>query len=453
MQQKCGSKSLMPSEGNNFLTKRSSTIEEGRWDQTGVALMDKIPQNPYIGDGVRIPYETILQNAESEVTTKQTADTPGYYRKIARGEMLPMNPYQRTTEKISYNRGNVAYRNAGLNGLVRYADSVARLSGLLDGLPLDFRILGTGFEGEYRSASPALVASVDREAATKTRLKIGNQQASLGESFLQINKTIDLVGTNTIRFVKAMSALEKGNIAGAWTALGISARRRQGLRFSKSYATHRNQTISQFWIELQYGWKPLIQDIYGSVEALHQYLSKSNTLVRATAQSSKSNKESWHPNNCGGTLIESTTTYGVKYVVYYRVIDPEARTLQQLGIINPALVAWDLVPWSFAVDWVLPIGNWLSSMTATVGLSFHSGCKMIKLRDTSIRTDRATRLSNPLEQETFQFTSVGRKERTTFQRIVIGDFPSVTLPSFKNPFSRTHLLNALALATLLVKRK
>lgn len=40
----------------------------------------------------------------------------------------------------------------------------------------------------------------------------------------------------------------------------------------------------------------------------------------------------------------------------------------QYGIANPALVLWEMVPFSFAVDWFLDIGGYLESLGALNGL-------------------------------------------------------------------------------------
>jgi hypothetical protein len=41
----------------------------------------------------------------------------------------------------------------------------------------------------------------------------------------------------------------------------------------------------------------------------------------------------------------------------------------RLGLINPASVAWELVPFSFVVDWFTGFGSYLDSFTELAGLS------------------------------------------------------------------------------------
>jgi len=36
---------------------------------------------------------------------------------------------------------------------------------------------------------------------------------------------------------------------------------------------------------------------------------------------------------------------------------------------NPALVAWELVPFSFVADWFVPIGSWLTAIAPLIGIT------------------------------------------------------------------------------------
>lgn len=50
------------------------------------------------------------------------------------------------------------------------------------------------------------------------------------------------------------------------------------------------------------------------------------------------------------------------------VRNPNLHLASQLGLTNPASVAYELVPYSFVLDWVLPLGPFLSSLTDFSGL-------------------------------------------------------------------------------------
>lgn len=48
--------------------------------------------------------------------------------------------------------------------------------------------------------------------------------------------------------------------------------------------------------------------------------------------------------------------------------NPGLRQLNGLGLLNPALLWWELLPYSFVVDWFLPVGDVLTSLTAGIGM-------------------------------------------------------------------------------------
>ena len=50
------------------------------------------------------------------------------------------------------------------------------------------------------------------------------------------------------------------------------------------------------------------------------------------------------------------------------ISSPNSLKANQLGLVNPASVAWELIPFSFLVDWFLPVGKFLESYTDTVGM-------------------------------------------------------------------------------------
>jgi hypothetical protein len=48
--------------------------------------------------------------------------------------------------------------------------------------------------------------------------------------------------------------------------------------------------------------------------------------------------------------------------------------MASIGLINPSTVVWELIPFSFVVDWFLPIGNFLHGLSALTGTSTQQGC-------------------------------------------------------------------------------
>jgi len=116
-----------------------------------------------------------------------------------------------------------------------------------------------------------------------------------------------------------------------------------------------------------------------------------------------------------------------------------------MGLINPAEVAWELTPWSFVVDWFIPVGNFLEALTARAGVTFIDGCSAYKVVSDRHMTymgydSGALPLTN-----SFGITS----HCESYTRRKLGGFP---YPGFyyKSPFSSKHALNALALVRQLL---
>jgi len=122
----------------------------------------------------------------------------------------------------------------------------------------------------------------------------------------------------------------------------------------------------------------------------------------------------------------------------------EVHTLAQMGFTNPALIAWELTPWSFVIDWFLPVGNFISSLDATLGLVFVDGYKSTRVTKNS----HSHAWWDPgIKNVSYHWEGsvIGSNSEETFLRSTLTSFPSPRLPSFKNPFSSQHLLNAVAL--------
>jgi hypothetical protein len=136
--------------------------------------------------------------------------------------------------------------------------------------------------------------------------------------------------------------------------------------------------LAALYLQYVYGAKPLMQDIHGIIE-LAKDKSNNPLLLSASKKVSgqmPSQKTAfWNPSDRHGINIamegESRTSCHL-----WAEIDPNyrgTRTLNQLGLLNPASLAWELVPFSFVIDWALPIGPVLQALTAPAGLRFVNG--------------------------------------------------------------------------------
>jgi len=253
------------------------------------------------------------------------------------------------------------------------------------------------------------------------------------------------------RITGAIHDIKRGNLVGAARHLGVNPGKRITRRRTTGAARSQAEAAAQAWLELQYGWKPLLSDLHGATVILHEMAKKeTNRYVKATGRSTRTDvrtlPQTFSPpsgfTGRGGGVLEQQYDYTCKYVVYYILADPAVKSLSELGITNPLSVAWELMPWSFVIDWFLPIGNWLNSFDATNGLLFHSGCST-----TYSSVKSKWQCTNYVSRPTEYYLSEGQQSYfgLDVSRNAITAFPTLPFPVFKNPASKAHLANALSL--------
>lgn len=126
-------------------------------------------------------------------------------------------------------------------------------------------------------------------------------------------------------------------------------------------------------LEVEFGWRPLVDDIGKALRVAAQPIPQD--YVKGVAKRNVTWKES---NN--SVRDSGFGQFRVTYGAVVSVTNPNAFLLNQLGLLNPIGVAWDLIPWSFVVNMFLNVNQMIESLTNEVGLT---------VRDRSITETRA----------------------------------------------------------------
>jgi len=292
---------------------------------------------------------------------------------------------------------------------------------------------------------------------------IQNAQAgisgNLAQNLAQINQTVSMITTAASSITKSILALKSGNIPGAVSAL---ARFSNSSRFQKKGSPSLKKSLANNWLALQYGWKPLLSDIEGAMRSLGN--AKMNSALGSTfvaqvtgSASAKHVSDSNGPvafyPTVGPHAVQSTevTETRTRYGIRYKITDPTVAFLQQTGFTNPLNLAWEILPFSFVVDWFLPIGPFLESLSYSQGLEFVSG---FKTRFTRSRVASVVGFGGEIEGSNVTFMTSGTyaEERILLTREVISSFPSRSFPSPRMGINNStggvsRALNGIALLT------
>lgn len=372
--------------------------------------------------------------------TRGSQTTPGYRsgmrRKTIRKLSLPMNPFSYTLHKY---RGPIGHQNTRV----------------VDTSPQTYSDVTFHLEGQLRENNDQLnvtrptgseINALDARVRTKTLLEMKDQKTNLMQVWAERHQTEKLFADTARRVAGGLTALRSGNLAGAYRSLGLSSTPRKNRKYKKRFSDNPDKAISNAWLELQYGWRPLLQDVYGSAELIAQ---KNLREVRTRVRKSSSIDWSADVVSVNSPLAYGTNQmsykYTISYTVYYSTPSDSIKTLSQIGITNPGLIVWELTPWSFVIDWLLPVGNFLSSLDSTFGLVFEKGCKTVffrYLQKNHLRGGRSGTATSFTEVDTLRES---QREYIECNRTTLGSFPRTSFPAFKNPLSGEHLANAMGL--------
>lgn len=290
-------------------------------------------------------------------------------------------------------------------------------------------------------AAGAIPTNLKNRVITELLNKVGNRQWSMMEDLAEAHQAVNLVADTTSSLCRALIAFRRGRVNDFIAAIG-GKRAKRDIR----------KGFSNRWLEYQYGWLPLVNSVYDAVGVAEKGLKRPH-LIRATRRIDPYETFDFNSNSFGsGTGASPTRTVtgkgfsSAQAFAYYRLKSEFLTSLSQLGLINPAEVAWALTPYSFVVDWVLPIQNMLQTLTDTLGLTFVDGCITYRVYgDCEITYDNASGLSSASQWPLVKATPVYRVQQFGMRRSVLKSSDMKAGLYVKNPFSSTHVANALAL--------
>lgn len=131
------------------------------------------------------------------------------------------------------------------------------------------------------------------------------------------------------------------------------------------------KTVADFWLETWFGWKPLISDIGDAIEVLQSPYPMLSIRGVGMAFKNAVNAPVTTLGPYGGFSTIQTGAYH-RYNAWLgakvRMQNPNLYLANQLGLVNPASVIWELTPWSFVVDWFGNVSNFIRSWSDFTGL-------------------------------------------------------------------------------------
>lgn len=292
----------------------------------------------------------------------------------------------------------------------------------------------------------AVPAFVNNGANNKALANLKNGKTSMGLAFAERRKTATHVNDTIRSIARAVSAVKRGDMRSATRALKAQHRGKD---------TTASVEFSKRWLEIQYGWRPLIGDVSDAVQALNERDAADPQRYTVSAIGKFNHTTDVTVHRAAGPIYRGfelsservqTTRHFSKHRVDAFVDNAFLGELNNFGFLDAASIAWEVVPWSFVADWFLPVGKYLDLITATAGLNFRSGSvshvhEINRTISHSLECD--TRSYRPVSQ------SVGflpcNSRRFELRRSVMSSFPTPSLSLSKDPMRGLRVMNAVAL--------
>lgn len=399
------------------------------------------------------PLRTSIGEAAGEVdvstTTSPSVRITTSTRSSMQSGITGFKSYRETPYSASYRRFRPIQP---FKGVFRYTATASAAKYAAENLPI-----GIGYTGFNNTGVPDVTVQVDpssgslaptevynrtviamaqRRCEVECKQKMLDTKLDMAETMVDIDKTVLLVAKRSMQVLRAWRHLRATNYRAAAKLLGQKAKARW---------TH--DTPANVWLELQYAWLPLLSDIFGAVELTKSLLNKRRDVARVRRRVSDPLllDQVALPSEWGKTKYDYEARVDVEVQLRFKINDSNFALLSGLNLTNPLYIAWVGMPLTFVVDWILPIGDWLNSLTAPLGLTFLKGYRTTKsYGKITVSGTRVTRQFWVLELPLQEAQSTAESMYMT--RISYNSFP-MSMTYFRFPFrSPQRIASAVALA-------
>ncbi len=279
----------------------------------------------------------------------------------------------------------------------------------------------------------------DNELVNKLYSQVAGSDFNLAVTLAQSAQSLELIGSGALRVSTALTALRHRDFAKLAATLGVPVSpRHSGSKLTKK----SSQNLTSAWLEYRYGWEPLLTDVHDAAKLLALQLSSPQVKVFKQTKVKQATRSS----SANGLYGYSQPSIHIisKQVTYKCSEGPSISGASLSGLLDPLSVAWELVPYSFVVDWFYPIGNYLearSSLSKLTG-TFITSTKTTRRRGGNVYPLGDIYTTFISQSVPFSYTSVNLKRNIGPPSIL----PPTLIPfgealSWKRAVSALSLLN------------
>lgn len=231
-------------------------------------------------------------------------------------------------------------------------------------------------------------------AYEKFKAECQPDSAGLAINLAQRKQAIDMIANRSMQILGFANSLRRGNLPAALKSLGLLKDQKATKivrKYGRKYIFHNgtwklrkgfhrskvggklqsnlptSRSSSDLFLELHFGWEPLVGDIHSSIDVLQAGVPPE----RVSTSSTRKYTTKWNTSTASDPInyYEETHRGTWRISADINVSNPNLWLANQLGLVNPAAVIWDAIPFSFVLGWFVNVDSFLASFTDFWGLS------------------------------------------------------------------------------------
>lgn len=280
-------------------------------------------------------------------------------------------------------------------------------------------------------------ASAQTKAYEDLRGQI-NDQAQLGAAIAEHGQATKMIYTRGKQLLDLIRQIRRGDLIGAAASVKLAAVPK-GASVKKSFASN--------WLEYSFGWRPMVGDIHNACSVLESPIKSIRPRGKGHSGPLTWKRTSGSLSNWQSTGYSEDTRvhhYHARTGCEVTITNPNLFLFQSLGLANPGTVIWEVIPFSFVVDWFISVEQFLSSGTDWLGLGVTNPWYTTYIRAVNYEDNRNIFINPPISK---RWTTAGYCQR-------FGGLYSI--PIFVRPMqipSWGRALNAMSLVVQGLSRK
>lgn len=310
-----------------------------------------------------------------EVTTMIDEVIVDYHKRMKRGEVF-FNPMYRMRKSYALLPGS-GWALQGINNScsnpvykqeVEQSDTMSWICG------------PHGAEPPVSSLFTAAdIQSLRTEVSTSVMNKRGRTDANLWETLAEAHKASRLIP-------------QMARKAADFVTFGVNRAIREGKTLSRHDA--RFSDPAGLWLQFRYGLTPIMKDIENVLKNVHneRRIVRKTTRAMLTDHRVGAQKATYGPVD-GGVKVDYVGNYDHQVRVRGMSLDEYSiGAIEEIGFTTKGLLTlpWELVPYSFVVDWFLNVGDYFGSLVGAFGYDHKGGALVVESIKSSTYLPTAT---------------------------------------------------------------